>query len=47
MQRRQFLHATGLGLAAPTLALQSPAARAAMPPLKIGFIYSGPVADVG
>lgn len=41
MQRRQFLHATGLGLAAPTLSLAN------TPPLKIGFIYSGPVSDVG
>ncbi|GAA0753388.1 BMP family ABC transporter substrate-binding protein [Ideonella azotifigens] len=47
MQRRHFLHAAGLGLAAPALSLSSAPVRAANPPLKIGFIYSGPVADIG
>lgn len=47
MQRRQFLQGAGIGLAAPALAMGATAARAANAPLKIGFVYSGPVADVG
>ncbi|MFT3814016.1 MAG: BMP family ABC transporter substrate-binding protein [Acidovorax sp.] len=43
MQRRQFLQTTGLGLAGSALGI----AHAANPPLKVGFIYPGPVADVG
>ena len=47
MQRRQFIHhAAGLGLGAAALGTGS-LARAAQAPLKIGFVYSGPVADVG
>ncbi|MDY0744990.1 BMP family ABC transporter substrate-binding protein [Paucibacter sp. R3-3] len=47
MQRRQFIHhAAGLGLGAAALGTGS-LVRAAQAPLKIGFIYSGPVADVG
>lgn len=45
MQRRHFLRTTSASLAAPGLLL-GPAARAAAP-LKVGFVYSGPVADVG
>ncbi|RZL31693.1 MAG: BMP family ABC transporter substrate-binding protein [Rubrivivax sp.] len=47
MQRRQFLQHTGAGLAVPALGLGAAAAHAANAPLKIGFIYPGPVADVG
>jgi len=47
MQRRQFIHhAAGLGLGAAALGTGS-LARAAQAPLKIGFVYPGPVADVG
>ena len=44
MQRRRLLLASGLAATAP--ALWPVAARAAAP-LKIGFIYSGPIADIG
>lgn len=51
MQRRHLLLASALAATSPVLPLVAPrAARAAAPaagPLKIGFIYSGPVADVG
>jgi simple sugar transport system substrate-binding protein len=47
MQRRHFLQQAGAGLAVPALGLGAAAARAANAPLKIGFIYPGPVADVG
>lgn len=46
MQRRQFLR-TAAGLAAPAVAGPVLAAAPAATPLKIGFVYSGPVADVG
>jgi len=42
MHRRHLLAAASLG----ALALLSPLAQAATP-LKIGFVYSGPVSDVG
>ncbi|WP_077037976.1 BMP family ABC transporter substrate-binding protein [Pelomonas sp. KK5] len=42
MQRRLFLQATGA-----TALATATSARAAQAPLKIGFIYPGPVADVG
>jgi simple sugar transport system substrate-binding protein len=44
MQRRRLLLASGIAATAP--ALWPVAARAAAP-LKIGFIYSGPIADIG
>ncbi|TAK83266.1 MAG: BMP family ABC transporter substrate-binding protein [Aquabacterium sp.] len=47
MQRRQLLQAAGLGLVSPLASLVPGLARAATDPLKIGFVYSGPVADVG
>jgi simple sugar transport system substrate-binding protein len=46
MNRRRLLLASGLAATAPT-AFWPAAARAAAAPLKIGFVYSGPVADVG
>ncbi|MDO9005046.1 MAG: BMP family ABC transporter substrate-binding protein [Aquabacterium sp.] len=51
MKRRQWLQATALGTLAPALstlgALTPLSARAAAKPLKIGFIYPGPVSNVG
>jgi len=50
MKRRQFLQHASVGLAVPALGLGAKAAsvaNAANPPLKVGFIYPGPLADVG
>lgn len=48
MKRRQCLQAAALGLATPLSALTVRAAHAApAKPLKIGFIYPGPVSNVG
>ena len=50
MKRRQFLQHASIGLAVPALGLGAKAAsvaNAANPPLKVGFIYPGPLADVG
>jgi len=55
MQRRQWLQAAALGAVAPATAtlsalggaLTATPARAAGAPLKIGFIYPGPISNVG
>jgi basic membrane protein A len=47
MHRRQFLQRAGIGVTVPALGFGATAVRAAGAPLKIGFVYSGPVADVG
>jgi basic membrane protein A len=51
MNRRHWLQATSFGALGPALATLATAlptaARAAGTPLKIGFIYSGPVSNVG
>jgi basic membrane protein A len=51
MNRRHWLQATSFGALGPALATLATAlptaARAAGAPLKIGFIYSGPVSNVG
>ena len=47
MKRRQWLQAASLGAVAPLSVLPSFSARAANTPLKIGFVYSGPVSNVG
>lgn len=44
MQRRRLLLASGLAAATPAL---WPAAARAAGPLKIGFVYPGPIADIG
>jgi basic membrane protein A len=52
MNRRHWLQATSLGalapvIATPALSLLGSPARAADAPLKIGFVYSGPISNVG
>lgn len=56
MKRRQWLQAASLGVTAPTLSALSgvtglaalvPGAAQAAAPFKIGFVYSGPISNVG
>ena len=47
MKRRQWLQAASLGAIAPASLFTPLLARAATTPLKIGFVYPGPVSNVG